>query len=346
MTTPFTEATANSGQLVVRKADSLSQTEITSWLRALRGHPHVPGSGFDVTAVFKAQSAGGEAFYFAGVNAENFDNRLGTHAEEGAIAAMATALGKSAIIKEGWVMAAPKGLQAPSESPMANIKVPCCGNCRQRIVGFTPSASTLIHSVSLNGDEDIFTMRELLTGPFSFRDFAPELQQEFNARAGATESLSQEDALRRLVRPAADLHGAEIFSWLSGLESVDFASKTCHSAIVRLTNGYAVAGVKTEDAAYTGTNSIQSALAIATTLFGDVGVEEVWCLGSGREERAFSRQAVQPLPLSAIQTLGEFAQGRNIPVHLFNAAGRKKTLCLNETVALMPTFTAPRAPAA
>ena len=43
--------------------------------------------------------------------------------------------------------------------------------------------------------------------------------------------------------------------------------------IIRLDNGFDVAGVKVENAAYTGLNAMQAALGIATVNFGKVCVD-------------------------------------------------------------------------
>lgn len=82
-------------------------------LEELLPRAYVPYSNFRVAAVVRSGDQ-----YFGGVNVENEDHRLSTHAEEGAIAAMVAKLGLSARIDEIWV------------------SVACCGKCRQQIVAF------------------------------------------------------------------------------------------------------------------------------------------------------------------------------------------------------------------
>jgi len=237
-------------------------------------------------------------------------------------------------------MAAPKGMAAPSNDPLANGKVSCCGNCRQRIIGMADNRNIKIHAVSLNGDEETSTIGELLPGDFSFRDFAPERDAD-RTKKTAIPSPPIEDIVNRIMRKSQNLSVKEIFDWLSSLESVDFASKTSHAVVLKLSNGWYIAGVKTEDAAYTGTNAVQSALAIATAEFGAVTVEEVWSFSKGREEKTFPGDVVQPLPLSAVQVLNEFTEGHDIPVTLFAANGETMGMSLSETAKHPMTFDQP-----
>jgi len=82
-------------------------------LEKLKLRAYAPYSGFRVASAIRVG-----ARYFGGVNVENEDHRLSTHAEEGAIAAMVAALGMSARIDEIWVTA------------------DCCGKCRQQLAAF------------------------------------------------------------------------------------------------------------------------------------------------------------------------------------------------------------------
>lgn len=325
---------------IFRKADNLTQDEIHDWLVSLRGNPYVPGSGFDVTSVMKAK-IGGESFYFAGVNAENIDQRLSTHGEEGAIAAMVTALGKYAEITEGWVLAAPRGMKPESDDPLADGACPCCGNCRQRIAGFA-DADVEIHSLSLSKkNSNSLSVKELLPLSFSFRDFAPELiagdQRVKTLLVPDIKTFEQ-----NLVRQGKDLSVKDMFNWLSSLEGADFASKISHSVVVRLDNGAYVAGVNVEDAAYTGTNAVQSAMAIATAEFGSCAVTDVWSFAKGRDEKVLPNNGIVPLPLSALQTLNEFAVGPNVPLTMFTAGGEEFSIVLRDAArGMVPTFKQP-----
>lgn len=316
----------------------LSQADIIGWLRDLRGHPYVPASGFDVTAVFRARAGDADDYYFAGVNVENPDHRLSTHGEEGALAAMVTGLGKEAAIVEGWVMGAPRGLKPGDADPMAGNKATCCGKCRQQIAGFA-GPDVVIHSVSLNGDAASTTVGAFLPDAFSFRDFVPEAGAEHGKpRSGAPARAV--DVESRLIR-RGPLSDAGILDWLKSLESVDFATKNSQTAVVALGNGAYVAGVKIEEAAFVSMNPVQSAVAIAFAAFGQQKVTGVWTRAEGRDGRELAAAAFQPLSLAAVQTLAQFADSLDVPVRLFNSNGQVDTVLLKDAAARPPTFAAP-----
>ena len=325
---------------IFRKTDKpLTQEEITQWLRDLRGNPYVPGSGFDVTAVFRAKLGNDDTYYFAGVNTENSDHRLSTHGEEGCISAMTTALGKQAEFVEGWVMGAPSELKPGSDSPMADVKVTCCGKCRQQVAGFA-APEVKIHSVSLNGEMESTTVGEFLPGAFSFRQFAPELAAEQKTRH-FIKPPSAEEAQNRLIRRGVELSQEDIFAWVKDIDPVDFASQTSKTVVVKLANGAYVAGSSVEDAAYVSINPLQSAMAIATGEFGKQEVLEVWTFSRGRGGKELPEDAHQPLNLASIQALAEFARNKEIPIHLFNGKGETKDIKLKNAVQYTPTFMEP-----
>ena len=316
-----------------------SAANIVEWLRDMRGNPYNPASNFDVGAVFRVSAGGQDDYYFAGVNVENPDHRLSTHAEEAAIAAMVTALGRQASIVEGWVMGAPRHLTQGSPDPLANNKVTCCGKCRQQIAGFA-GPDAVIHSVSLNGATSKITVGAFLPDTFSFRDFIPEAT-DIAASSRQTTPPTQDEAQNRLIRQGKTLSEPDILNWLKSLESVDYATKTGQAAIVELANGAYVAGTKVEEAAFVSINPIQSAMAVATSAFGVQKVVKVWALATGRDGQELPRDAFQPLSLSAIQTLAQFAQGPQTPICLFNGSGQTDTLFLKDTSAHAPTFAQP-----
>ena len=319
----------------VRKG-KLDQNQIIDWLRELRGNPYVPASGFDVTTVFRAKLGDQDDYYFAGVNVENPDHRLSTHGEEGAISAMVTALGKQAEIVEGWVMGAPANLKPGSKEPLADNKVTCCGKCRQQIAGLA-SPDTVIHSVSLNGAVSATTVGAFLPDAFSFKDYIPELA----ATDKNTETPPTANEVESRLTRKAPLSDTDIFNWLKSLESVDYASKTSQAAIVELANGVLVAGTKVEEAAFVSINPIQSAMATATAAFGSQKVKKVWTFASGRDGNELAADAFQPLSLSAVQTLSQFAENADIPIILFSAKGETETMQLKDTAQKPPTFNKP-----
>ena len=342
--------------LLFKKMDrELNQEEVTQWLRELRGHPYNPASGFDVTAVFRVKFRGKATYYFAGVNVENPHLRLSTHAEEGCIAAMATAFGKGAEIVEGWVMGAPNTVKPGDGSPMADIQVTCCGKCRQQIAGLA-EPDVVMHSISLNGAHQPTTVGTFLPDVFTFKQFAPDALQP--SYVGA---LVESDIHNRLVREK-DLSESDIFNWLKSLEGIDHATQTSQAVILKLTGNRYVAGVSIEEAAYVSIEPIQSAIAIANTLYGkSVNVEAVWTLSKSKKQlqantsssefplldvyKMKSQQPLDhsftPLPLSSIQVLAQFSVDQNIPIHMFNESGEKQVIPLNESAKCIPTFAQP-----
>ena len=296
---------------IFRKGN-LSEKEIHQWLLDLRGNPHVPESGFDVSAVFRVRAGGQDDLYFAGVNAENIDHRLSSHGEEGVISAMVTALGKKAELVEGWVMGAPRGVKPGDATPFADMKASCCGKCRQQVAGFA-AEDVKVHSFSLNGDKSTTTVGAFLPDLFSFRQYIPEILEKKAGDAAANEIPTDIESL--LIRKGP-LKEAEIEAWLRDLESVDYASNVSQSVVVKLDNGYYVAGTKVEEAAFVSINAAMAAAAISASEFGGgAKIEEAWVYTKGRAGKELPKNAYGTLPLSAVQTLAEFSGGRDIPLY-------------------------------
>jgi len=320
-----------------KSALPLTQEQIADWLRELRGSPYVAASGFDVTSVFRAKIGDDDTYYFAGVNVENPDHRLSTHGEEGSISAMATALGKKAEIVEGWVMGAPKALNKGDTHPLADNCVSCCGKCRQQIASLADPA-VKIHSISLNGTHKETTVGEFLPDAFTFRQFAPELASRGDAAKFSMPSVQEVES--RLIRTGT-LSEDEIKAWLRELESVDFASKTSQTVIVKLANGAYVAGVKVEEAAFVSIDPMQAVMAIANAEFGEQKVLEVYTFGKGCDEAKVQPEAYTPLSGSAVQVLTQFAAHSDIPIHMVNGKNESKTIKLSDTARYIPTFDQP-----
>jgi cytidine deaminase len=118
-------------------------------LEALKARAFVPESGYRVSTVMRS----GE-HYFDGVNVENSDHRLSTHAEEACISAMIGTLGANARIDEIWVSA------------------PCCGKCRQQISAFADTGTKVHYPDSET------TVGAFLPGIFTLKPRASGLAQE------------------------------------------------------------------------------------------------------------------------------------------------------------------------
>jgi cytidine deaminase len=261
--------------------------DIHRWLTALRKNAYAPESGYIATAVVRSGD-----FYFAGVNVEIEDHRLATHAEEGALAALAAGLGPEAAIDEVWVMGAPR---KPSPVYKNSIST-CCGKCRQQISAFA-AKSVKVHSFSMNGKKATTTVGAFLPDTFIL----------IKKKSRAPKKRADKDIESRLVRKKR-LSEKEIFKWLAGLPSVSSISKTTQSIALKLDNGAFVAGTKIEDAAFLDISAAQSAVAIAVSEFGPRRIEGVWVHAQGR------RTAGGRLTLSSLQTLLRHAGDKDIPV--------------------------------
>lgn len=296
--------------MILRAGAVMPPDAVVAWLRALRGRPYVPASGYDVGAVLRVDNVPGGPYYCAGVNVENADHALSVHGEGAALAAMLAALGPDARVAEAWVMAAPRGLSADSTDPRAQDGGTCCGRCRQHLWEFSADAATKIHTIAINGTVKTQTIGALLPGGFSFASFkdAAAAPAAFPADAAA--------ARARLYRAAAPDHAA-IYAWLRGLRGADGASAQTQAAVIVLDHGAAVAGVRMEDSAFTGLSAVQAAVANAVTLYGAIRIHHAFALTYGA---ALPDQALAPLPLSCLQVLREFGSSR-LPLTLFTPGG-------------------------
>lgn len=271
-------------------------------------HAHIPESNFAVAVVFRAAVAGEDDYYFAGVNVENKDHRLSTHGEEGAIAALVTGLGAAASIVEGWVIGSVRNNPDPSSDVLAH----CCGKCRQQIAGFA-APDVKIHSLSRDGRRMTMTVAEFLPGLFSFSSFMPD----FVPAKPPAAPPSAADVEKSLVRKGP-LTEAEIAAWLKSLSPVDHATKTAQSAVVKLSNGFYVAGTRVEDAAYIDISVAQSAMAVAAANFGNVAAEEAWIYTRPRAGVALPPPG---LPLSALQVFSEFSGKQAVKISYLAGEG-------------------------
>lgn len=308
---------------------------IVGWLRELRLKAYVPGSSYKVASIVMMRVPGG--FYFAGgVNVECYEHRLSNHCEESAIAALVTAFGKRAAVDAVWVMAAPGYLTGPTTDPMADIQGQTCGNCRQQISGLATSPDIPVQAISLNGAVVTDPINRLLPSSFSFADFDPAIQAR-RQHDRAAPGRSDGDALQKIIRTALQDQG-QIFAWLQTLESVDYASGVGQAVILELANGTFVAGVRVENAAYTGLSAVQAALGIAVTTYGHIGVVAVHTLSTPREDEP--RNRLYPLNVSALQSLSEFSEG-GIAVTFFTPDGQSFTAPLTAMAQFLTRFDAP-----
>lgn len=311
---------------VLVKADDLPEADVINWLKALRGHPYVAQSGFDVTSVFKVKTPDG-FYYVGGVNVENRDLITGTCGEEGAIAAAIGAFGQDIDIVEGWVMGAPKGAETSD--------IPCypCGECRQRIAQYTaPNAP--VHVIALNGEhKDTKTRAELLPNAFSFRDL------EHTGEAAAVPALAAvSDVTQRLYQqPKEPLTTVQVFDWLRGLRGDVRVSGYNEMTLWRLANGAYVAGVKIENAAYpSSTNVMSAAASVMNAHFGKQKVVEVWVHGFHNDATKSTAGHYVPSG-AALQVLHQFATPTTT-LHQFNKDGMAKSVTIGELLKTAPVF--------
>lgn len=310
------------------KKGALSQANIHDWLIALRAHSYIPFSGYSATAIFRARAGAEDDYYFAGTNVENIDHRLTTHAEEGAISAMVTALGRSAEIVEGWVMGAPleeADANNGAVTARGNGLGSCCGKCRQQIAGFAAD-NVKIHSIGLDGARASTTVGTFLPRPFTFRKYRTDIDSKKSTQSPSATKINQ-----HLMRKG-DLSTDDILSWLQELDSVDYVTQTTQSVALRLSNGVTVAGVGIEEAAFISINAMQSAVSTAVGLYGDVRITEVWSWAKGRGDHEIPVGSYMALMPSALQTLLPFAKNAHIPIHFLFAKGKPVTSELQETI--------------
>lgn len=300
---------------IFKAEKNLTEQDIHDWLIQLREYSYVPASGYAVASVIKTERAG-RVFYFGGVNAENGEYNLSTHGEDGAVAAMVTALGPEAVISEGWVMGAPAGLTKDSDDPYALMHGQCCGRCRQRIAGFA-APDTLIHSVPLRGKIQSKTMGEMLPDSFSFADFKAQVVPP--VKNGNHVDIDTKTIANRLCRQEPQDEKA-LWDWLQELHGVSRASGVEQSVVLQLDNGAYVAGVTIEDAAFTGLSAVQTALAQATARFSGFKIKTAFILSRSDDPAMLPADAVRPLSLSARQVLYERTD-QEMELVYFSAAG-------------------------
>ncbi|MBQ4875339.1 MAG: hypothetical protein HRK26_04445 [Rickettsiaceae bacterium H1] len=316
-----------------RTSQELTDQEVQDWLYELRINAYVPDSDFAVTAVFKAKISNERNYYFAGVNVENPDHRLSTHAEEGSIAAMVTSLGKYVEIEEIWLMGAPKELKQGTDDPKGNIEASCCGKCRQQIVNFADE-EVPVHYISLNGSIKTTTTGKFLPNRFTLLGKRKNIKEIIPPSA--------EQVKQQLIRSGVELSQKDIFDWLNSLESADFITGISDTLLLKLDNDSYVAGVKVEDPSYVDISAMQNAVAIVIGEFGKREVTEVWSYRKSEGKKKVPDDAVQPLNLSSIQTLAQFSAGRDIIIHLMNAKGENVDIRLSDTGYYIPTFYNPK----
>ena len=313
----------------------LSNNEIVQWLRDLRENAFAPETNFCVTAVFRARVKGVDDYYFGGVNVENTDHRISTHAEEGCIAAIVTALGRQAEITEGWVMAAPQGVNAGDSNPAADTLIVCCGKCRQQIAGLA-GEDVKIHTITLNGRQSSTTVGAFLPDLFTFRQYIPELLMLKKTNLPAP---SYDEVKNRLIRQGKQTE-EEILKWLKEIESIAYVSKVSQALVLELDNGAYAAGGKIEEAAFVSINAAQNAVAVAVAAFGACAVRGVWVYTKGGEGREIPANSFGTLTLSALQTLSEMAEHEKIPVRFFTR-GDSLSMTLSEAAGFAPTYRKP-----
>jgi cytidine deaminase len=239
---------------------SFSFSEIHTWLLELRQHAYCPLSNYAVAAVGRAQIAGGAEFYFGGVNVENADHRLSTHAEEGVLAAMVTALGPAAQLHELWTIAGPRALDEKSDHPLAKNYPSCCGKCRQQIAGFAAMPDMPVHPFSLRGDYKTITVAEFLPHSFTFKDVYADFTRP--AAIPAEQALTLPQVKQKLFRTVPQ-NDSQALQWLANLRGFNPVTQQSRPLLLSFTNGQAAAGVMIEDAAFISISSAQAALAIA-----------------------------------------------------------------------------------
>lgn len=309
-----------------------------NWLMRLRLRAYAPGSNYKIADLLGMQCTGGGMLYFGGVNAECLDHRQTIHSEECAIGFMVTALGKKVSIHEGWVMGAPGTLTGPCDHPMADMDGQPCGNCRQQILGLAASGDIPIHCLSLNGHDSVKTIGYLLPDAFQFEDFDEAAAAERKAVRGAMAPMDPTAILARVIRQES-LSATQIFAWLNSLDSIDYASRIGQSVVLHLDNGFYVAGVKVENAAYTGINAMQAALGNATVNFGKVSVDAIYALSKPRRVDMAGDDLVYPLSLPSLQGLNEFIAAPDIPVTLFTTSGQSVRMSYDRAGEVFSSFT-------
>jgi hypothetical protein len=199
---------------------------------------------------------------------------------------------------------------------------------------FAAHGAVKVHLVALHGEIVTHTVAAMLPAGFSFANYKEEAVRARKAAYDAAPPGSDAvfDRVLRAQAPGED----GIFNWLHDLRAVDFASGREQVAVLCLENGTAVGGVKMEDAAFTGLNAVQAAVAIATTSFGGekVRIRHIYTMGRGA---GVPDDGLVPLPLSALQVLREFSD-MGTPVTMFTLDGDVLDTELGAAGGLAPTI--------
>lgn len=318
------------GAASFRVVKHINNDDVLRWLRETRLRAYTPGSGYSVAAAFAVKTNTGYVLA-SGVNVECLEHRLSVHGEGSALAALATVFGKSFCVDAGWTLGAPAHLTEPCHDPLADQYGYSCGACRQQIFEFISHPDMLMHSFTLNGACKTKALGTLLPDGFSFAHIRNDISKEC---VGPLDIDNIDNIQQRLCQ-TVDLNDVDIFHWLKDLESIDYASNIAHSVVLRLLSGAFVAGVKIENAAYVGQGAVQSAIGNAVTLFGPIKITGVYSL-TRRTDRV--DDSLYPLPLSALQSLGEFVSDHTIPVTLFASSGKHKTMTYAESGSVFSSF--------
>ena len=241
----------------------LAFAEIFSWLLALRSRAYCPISHYAVAAVGRALDSTGQDIYLAGVNVENADHRLSTHAEEGVLAALVTALGPSARLQEIWAVAAPDHLRSGDDDVLAKIIPSYCGKCRQQMAGLAVGAEMKLHGISLDGQVDTMTLAQALKGYMTLENIEASSHHLISG-------VSIFDSQKMFQRGDVDIK-----QWLGQLQACDPITQHGRCSILSFNSDAHVAGVDIEDAAFLSISAYQAALAIAAVQGVDVSSDTV-----------------------------------------------------------------------
>ncbi|WP_148285147.1 cytidine deaminase family protein [Micavibrio aeruginosavorus] len=316
----------------VRSFHTLDEKTIMPWLRDVRMQAYAPASGYRVGAVLIVKTATG-FLGFAGVNVESIEHRLSIHGEEGALSALVTTLGPDVAIESAWVIGGVD--DHGSESDMV---AHCCGNCRQQLAGLARTPDIRVRNCALSGRVVDTALNDLLPDSFSFDNFNAESSA---LRSRAIETITPDQDVNDLARRAVRNEPHDIpalRAWAGELKSLNYASHTSQTVILALDNGTYVAGVKIENAVFTGLSAMQAALAIA-----NVSQKPGWSVTEafvfserGGDAGALRGDEIMPLSLSALQILNEFSKSSIIPLTHLCANGDGMTMTLADWGAEAP----------
>jgi cytidine deaminase len=264
----------------------LTKQEICAWLFELRARAFCPISHYAVAAVGRVRDVSGKDVYLAGVNVENGDHRLSTHAEEGVLSAMIAGMGAGARLEEIWAAAAPDHLGPGADHPLARACPSYCGKCRQQIAGLAAGPDIFLHAVSLHGAVQAQRLSALLPGVMTL--------ENLDGPGAKKESVRAFDAA--LLARGADVDEKMAAEWLSNLSAHAPISGKGRAAVLAFSSGLAAAGAEIEDAAFLSINACQAALAVAAVQGVDVQQDKLSAIYLRSEDkglRASDRQILQ-----------------------------------------------------